>query len=51
MWEIRDNRGVIYDGDEESMLTMWRNAEKDEEGFGLETYGDVVLVEVHARTR
>jgi len=46
MWEITDNNGTIYSGNEEEMKTLFEQIEKGETEEKWE--GDLRLIEVHS---
>lgn len=48
-WEIIDNNGVVYSGQEDEMWEVWNRIEAGEED--IEWDGDLQLVQIHAITR
>jgi len=49
MWEIIDDEGVIYSGNEEEVRAYWdkMNSEENEDEWS----GDLKLIEIHERTK
>lgn len=46
-WQIVDDEGLVYSGQEEEIRQVWLAITTGEKDFGIEWTGDLRLIEIH----